>query len=249
MENFPRLWAGDAPLKHREANVAELISSALSQFGASPLSSYPELNAADAHATLTIALLDVYRDWRKGGWLGAGPFTLPHTPPENRSGLFVTLHEDQQFDTRLIDGVAESGLGGTVVIPNLLRKNRKFLAARGFQTPNHLQPLNEALETASILVHHGGMGSCTAGIGKAVPQLIIHSDLEKYHNGKAIADAGAGISLEHRMVTKQSVREAIQELTRNPAYGRWALRLAEENNAVLKTCSIAALADLAESIL
>ena len=248
MENFPRLWHGSSPVKHRETDVAQMISAALLRFGARPLRNYPDLNAATAHATMTIPLLDVYRDLRSGGWLAAGPFTLPMTLPEDRVGLFATLHEDKQFDKRLIEGIAESGVGGMVVIPNLLRRNRRLFAAAGFQTLEKLQPLNEVLETARVLVHRGGMGTANAGIAKGVPQLIIFNHLENYHTGKAIADAGAGLMLALSTVTKQQLSVAIRTLVNEPNYLVQASRLADENIALLKTSSISALADLAETI-
>lgn len=249
MENFPRLWSGDAPVKHREADVADRISAALSRFGATPLRNYPDMNAATAHATMTIPMLDVYRELRSGGWLGAGPFTLPATLRDTRAGLFVTLHEEDQFDSRLMEGIAESGMGGMVVIPNLLRKNRKLFGDAGFETPKTLQPLNEVLETVRVLVHLGGMGTANAGIAKGVPQLIFYTDLDKYHTGKPIVDAGVGISLRLKTVTKQQISRAIQELVNDSAYLKRAAQLAEENSALLKTSAISALANLTESII
>lgn len=248
LAEFPRLWPGDGPLKHRESDVTARINIALAQHGAKPLINYPDVNAATAQAVMTIPLLDVYREFRSGGWLGAGPFTLPTTLSENRAGLFATLHEVGQFDRRLIEGIAGSGVGGVVVVPKLLRRNRKLLADAGFQTPEELQPLNEVLEKARVLVHHGGMATAIAGIAKGVPQLIIHSDLEKYHTGKSIVDAGAGLALRQRTVTKQQISSAIKALVHDPAYLERTMRLAEANNDLLKTSSISALADLAESI-
>ena len=93
------------------------------------------------------------------------------------------------------------------------------------------------------------MGTAIAGIAKGVPQLIIHSDLDKYHRGKAIADAGAGLGAQpQRRFTKQQISEAIRMLAHEPAYLERAQQLAEENNALLKTSAISALADLTESI-
>ena len=62
------------------------------------------MNAATAHATMTIPLLDVYEEWRSGGWLGGGPFTFSMPAPEVRAGVFATVYEDMQFDERIIEG-------------------------------------------------------------------------------------------------------------------------------------------------
>ena len=248
MENFPLLWHGSAPLKHSEGEVAERISTALIRFGATPLATYPDMNAATAHATMTVPILDVYSEFRTGGWLGAGPFTFPKSFPESRSGLFGYFHETRQFDTKLIGGLAKSRAGGTVMIPNMLRRNRKFLAAAGFQTPKELQPLNEALENARVLVHQGGMGTAVAGIAKGVPQLIIHSDLEKYHIGKDIAGAGAGLALKEKTTTIQQISEAIDTLMHDRTYLDSALQLAVANRELLSTSAISGLADLVERV-
>jgi UDP:flavonoid glycosyltransferase YjiC (YdhE family) len=154
-----------------------------------------------------------------------------------------------QFDDRIIEGIAGSGLGGTVMIPNLLRKSRKLFAAAGFETPGELQQLDSALEKVRVLVHHGGMGTAMAGIAKGVPQLIIYSDLDKYHRGKAISEAGAGLMLNRKTVTKQQVSEAIRTLERETSYLQSAKHLSEANADLLKTSAISALADLAESII
>ncbi|MGH6906421.1 MAG: glycosyltransferase [Aestuariivirga sp.] len=249
MDRFPLLWQGEAPVKHAEDSIAEMISEALAELGVRRLHNYPDMNAADAHATMTIPLLDVYSDERSGGWLGGEPYSLPRVDAASRSGLFATLHEDMQFDMRLIEGIADSGLGGSVMIPNLLRKSRKLLAAAEFQTPDDLQPLNEVLETARLLVHHGGMGTCLAGVAKGVPQLIIHGDLEKWANGKAISGAGAGIALDHRNVTREDVTGAIRVLANDPSYTERALELARENGKFFKNSSLMALAELAEQVL
>lgn len=248
MDNFPLLWRAGSTLKHQEADVAERISSALIRFGATPLVNYPDMNAATAHATMTVPVLDVYSEFRTGGWLGAGPFTFPESRPESRGGLFAYFYETRQFDTNLIGGLVQSRVGGTIMIPNILRRNRKVLSEAGFQTPKELQPLNEVLENARVLVHHGGMGTAVAGIAKGVPQLIIHGDLEKYHIGKAIAGAGAGLELKEKTATAQQICEAIQTLVHDPAYLDRALQLAVDNRDLLSTSSISALADLTERV-
>ena len=228
--------------------MAEMISAALSRFGVPALLNYPDMNAATAHATLTVPLLDVYRDLRSGGWLGAGPFTNPRVLPESRKGLFASFHETKQFDRRIVEGIVESSAGGMVVIPNLLRRNRRLFGEAGFQTPTELQPLNEVLERARVLVHHGGMGTAIAGVAKGVPQLIIHGDLEKYHIGKAIVDAGAGLALSDKTVTKRQISEAIHALIYDSAYLDKALQLADVNSDLLGSSSISVLADLAERV-
>ena len=143
-----RVFHGFGQVRDRSNTARQMwpprISVALVQHGVTPLANYPDLNAATAHATMTIPLLDVYRDLRSGGWLGAGPFTLPTSLPQARAGLFATVYEDMQFDKRIVEGIAESEVGGMVMIPNLLRRNRKLLAATaGFETPNELQAIGQ----------------------------------------------------------------------------------------------------------
>ena len=92
------------------------------------------------------------------------------------------------------------------------------------------------------------MGTAIAGIAKGVPQLIIYGDLDKYHRGKAISEAGAGLMLSRKTVTKQQISEAIRTLAHGPSFLQRAQQLSEANAALLKTSAISALADLVESM-
>ena len=249
LANFPRLWPGGGELLHDEAEMARRISAALARFGAPPLTSYPDLNRASAQATLTIPAFDPYRAVRREGWLGAGPFTPPNLPSENRRGLFVSLHEDRQFDTPLMEAIAESGAGGMVVIPNMLRKTRKMFEATGFETPEELQPLDRVLERYGGLLHAGGMGTAIAAAAKGVPQVVVYVDLEKYLTGQALEERGAGISLNRRSLTKPQLIDAIRRLLGLRSFAAGAKELQRENETLLGRSALADLADMAEAVL
>lgn len=100
-------------------------------------------------------------------------------------------------------------------------------------------PLNQLLPTCSALIHHGGPGSFTAGATHRVPQLVLDSDgtvAEKFPTCSATAryviEQGAGLSLDLRKPSAESMRERISRVLYEPSFQAGASRVFNDLQAM-----------------
>jgi glycosyltransferase len=100
-------------------------------------------------------------------------------------------------------------------------------------------PLNQLLPTCSALIHHGGPGSFTAGATHQVPQLVLDSDAtvaEKFPTCSATAryviEKGAGLSLDLRKPSTDSMRERISRVLYEPSFRAGAARVYNDLQAM-----------------
>lgn len=71
------------------------------------------------------------------------------------------------------------------------------------QLPDNVQGVGwvsipAVLPTCAGIVHHGGAGTALAALDAGVPQLIVTGAGDRRHNGKVVADRGAGLAADER---------------------------------------------------
>ncbi|SFB25830.1 glycosyltransferase [Amycolatopsis marina] len=101
-------------------------------------------------------------------------------------------------------------------------------------------PLNQLLPSCSALIHHGGPGSFTAGAAHQVPQLVMDSAdasiAEKFPTCSATAryviEQGAGLSLDLKKPSADSIRERISRVLEEPSFRAGAARVYNDLQAM-----------------
>lgn len=64
----------------------------------------------------------------------------------------------------------------------------------------------------SVIVHHGGAGTCAAALRAGVPSIVTPFFMDQPTNGKIIADAGVGLVTDHfRTVTADQLGPALHK--------------------------------------
>ncbi|MEV7507960.1 nucleotide disphospho-sugar-binding domain-containing protein [Streptomyces sp. NPDC089922] len=66
-------------------------------------------------------------------------------------------------------------------------------------------PLNLLLRTSAGMIHHGGSGSTLAALDAGVPQILMPDEGDRHVNARAVAAAGAGLSVPSEELTKDAV--------------------------------------------
>ncbi len=95
-----------------------------------------------------------------------------------------------------------------------------------------------ALRSAALVVCHGGYGTTVGALAHGVPLVVVPLfSFDQWINAAAVARAGAGIALDGDRATRQvlalpgpevlgGMREAVERVLRDPAYGRGAAAVA-----------------------
>ena len=87
---------------------------------------------------------------------------------------------------------------------------------------------------SDLLIHHGGYGSCQAGLDAGKPAVIIPTYSERLGNARRLAAAGAAEIVRvnwvsgKKQVRPDELRSAVRHVLANAAYTESARRLAEE---------------------
>ena len=101
----------------------------------------------------------------------------------------------------------------------------------------------DVLPEAAVVVCHGGSGTTWGALSAGVPVVICPLFADNAHNGRAVQDAGAGVVVGSEAVPVGGLRtlgpedvdvlrDAIDEVLGEPAYGQAAARIAAEMAAM-----------------
>jgi UDP:flavonoid glycosyltransferase YjiC (YdhE family) len=78
------------------------------------------------------------------------------------------------------------------------------------------------LQRTNVFVTHAGMNSVQESLYYSVPMVLIPQQMEQLINAKVVQQAGAGIvlgtALSFGKVSAQQLKEAVDEVLKNPAH-------------------------------
>jgi UDP:flavonoid glycosyltransferase YjiC (YdhE family) len=89
-------------------------------------------------------------------------------------------------------------------------------------------PLEVALPTCDLMVHHGGGVTTMGALRAGVPQLMLPKSNYQIDSTRPVAEFGAGLMLTPDQDTIDEIEKSCQELLSNASYGDRARELAEE---------------------
>lgn len=138
----------------------------------------------------------------------------PRDLPDRADWLVFTPGTQMTHGTdflALACGVAEE-LG----VPTLLvAKDRSALPDHLPQNVRHLTfaPFAWLFERASVVVHHGGIGTCGRALQAGAPQLIVPRGFDQFDNAERVIRLGVGQKIRRNHLTRSSLRGALERLT------------------------------------
>lgn len=88
-------------------------------------------------------------------------------------------------------------------LPSDLPENVRYL---GFA------PFGWLFERASVVVHHGGIGTSGRALEAGCPQLIVPSGFDQFDNAERVVRLGAGEKIQRKKLTRASLGAAVRRL-------------------------------------
>ena len=89
-------------------------------------------------------------------------------------------------------------------------------------------PQAEVLSRADLLVSHSGSGTMLGGLVHGVPQVALPRGTDQPENAALLARAGAGVVVGAEDFAVETIREAVSQVTDDPAYRVAAERVRDE---------------------
>jgi hypothetical protein len=122
---------------------------------------------------------------------------------------------------------------GVIVCVGLSNEEREGLQRPGLRLFQQPLDLAEILDTADVVVCHGGRSTLSDALLAGKPLLLIPEQLEQWHNSNKVEQQGAGI-LVGRKAGQEQIQDALSRLITSPAF-REASRAIALRNAAMKT--------------
>jgi UDP:flavonoid glycosyltransferase YjiC (YdhE family) len=104
-------------------------------------------------------------------------------------------------------------------------------------------PQSQLLPHCAAVISHGGSGTFLAALAAEVPQLCVPQAADQFFNAAAGSHGGAALALQPELVDASTVRDAVQRLLTEPAFGDAARKVSEEIEAMPTPKEIADLLD------
>jgi len=112
--------------------------------------------------------------------------------------------------------------------------------------PEHVRveryvPQTRVLAACDGVVSHAGSGTVLATLTAGVPQLCLPQGADQFLNARAVADAGAGISLLPDAATPEAIRGALDGLLEEPSYRACAGTVSADITAMPSPADVSAV--------
>jgi len=180
---FPDLRAVGEPIKP----VAELTADAnalLRKRGQPEAERLGQIVAGDAQVVSTFPELDIYNKHRSQP--ASGP--LDELPPVRavpaEGKMFIYLAADYPQTRKVLQMVADSGVPAEAFIRDAPAQLNSALTKAGIKVHTTPPPLPEKLAEASVVLHHGGMGTLETALAMGCAQLLLPRHLEQSLNAR-----------------------------------------------------------------
>ena len=204
-EAMPVLQRGSTALE-AEAKLLANAAQVQRRRGLPEPRSLPSLAAGQRTVVCTFPELDIYgaaRSQPATGPLRVGPAPLkPAGPP----GVFAYLAADYPGTSAALRAAADTGLPVEAFVRDAPAELIQELTARGLRVHREAPSLGEALGRASVLLHHGGIGTAEEALFLGRPQVLLPRHIEQTLTARNLGRIGVGVRLPRDASAADAVR-------------------------------------------
>ena len=155
----------------------------------------PSLIGGQAHVVCTYPETDIYARLRIEPAAGPLESSLSPLGPPVKKAVFAYLAADFARTPKLLEVLARSGFPIEAFVRDLPGGMKDALRARNVRVHETPPPLPEAAERASLIVHHGGIGTAETALALGRPQLLLPKHLEQRFNAFNLLRLGVAARL------------------------------------------------------
>jgi hypothetical protein len=207
---FPALRKQGQPIQAIRSMTLN-INRMLRTRGQREINHLGQLVAGDAQIICTVPELDIYQDHRSQP--AAGPINEPpnvRPPPKNRR-LFVYLAADYRKTRAALKAVLDSKVKAEGFIRDAPQSLRTALRNGGMLIHDNPPNLSDRLKEASVILHHGGIGTLETALEMGCPQLLVTRHLEQVLNARQLSRYKASriLDLSNGTKTQTQIQSAL----------------------------------------
>lgn len=219
LPSFPLLrWEGSQlPDENR---LMEVVADLQRQRNLPVPPSLPAAIGGDIQVVCTFCELDVYDGLRETPATGPVEAIPEPPPPSSRPAIFAYLAADFPGTRPLLQEIARSGLPASTFVRNASAELTKQLTGLGMHVHAKPPSLDQALAEASLVVHHGGLGTAETALALGRPQFLLPRHLEQLLNTEALMRLGVAQCLINATLLEEARRTMVAIATESDFQSR-----------------------------
>ena len=236
LPRMPALRSGPSNLPEEPALLAN-AAAVQRQRKLSIPQTLPSLIGGQAHVVCTYPETDIYARLRVEP--AAGPLQISPSTPDcpQRQGVFAYLDLALAHTSKLLEILIRCGFPLEVFVRDLPARMKSALRVANVHVHETPPPLAEVAERASLIVHHGGIGTAEAALALGRPQFLLPKHLEQSLNAANLVRLGVAMRLEPNFSLAEgsaAVAEAISSESLSEKAQEAAARLAKRPSVSLE---------------
>jgi hypothetical protein len=177
----------------------------------------------------TLPELDPYAALRRDPVIGPveglqQPQPMPAGPPR----FFAYLSLEHKKTRPLLQGLKASAMSGEIFIRGMTDAVAKTLQRPGLVVHREAQPMHKVIARTSLVIHHGGNGTCCAALSGGRPQILLPTHMEARLSADAVVAAGCGRLLGSKEAGKEDLPPILEAVAGDAAMALHAVTLSRE---------------------
>ncbi|MEO3431496.1 nucleotide disphospho-sugar-binding domain-containing protein [Pelagibius sp. CAU 1746] len=182
----------------------------------------------------TLPELDPYAPLRRDPVIGPveglqAPQPLPASSVNGgRPHFFAYLSLEHEKTRPFLKGLKACGLSGEIFARGMNDKVAKSLARPGLVVHREPQPMQEVIARSSLIIHHGGNGTCCAALSGGRPQVLLPTHMEARLSADALVRLKLGRLLLSGDLEGDKLPEILEQTAADAAMAERAVARARE---------------------
>lgn len=177
----------------------------------------------------TLPELDPYAPLRRDPVVGpVEGLKQPLPPHEGAPHFFAYVSLEHKKTRPFLQGIRASTMSGEVFVRGMTDEVAKALQRPGLTVHREPQPMDEVLKRASVIIHHGGNGTCCAALSAGRPQILLPTHMEARLSADAVVSHGCGRLLTTQATSKEGVPPVLEAVAADREMTRRASDLAQK---------------------
>ena len=227
-DEFPLFRKGRKPVVD-PAHVLRVMQDVQKHHGQPQPRTVTEPFRTAGRLVCTLPELDPYAPLRRDPVIGPVEGLKAPLPPHDGTPHFFAYVSMEHKKTRpFLQGLRASTMSGEVFARGMTDEVAKALQRPGLVVHRAPQPMDAVLERSSVIIHHGGNGTCCAALSAGRPQILLPTHMEARLSADAVVARGCGRLLLTAETTAEGVPPVLEAVAGDAAMARRATELARE---------------------
>ena len=146
----------------------------------------------------TLPELDPYAALRRDPVVGPVEGLQEPQPQPAKAHFFAYVSLEHKKTKPFLRGLRASTMSGEIFARGMTDRVAKALERPGLTVHREPQPMQEVVRRASMIIHHGGNGTCCAALSAGRVQLTLPTHMEARLSADALSRLGVGRLLQNK---------------------------------------------------